>query len=859
MSVPARVRYRERQRLRAGDLRAEQDYLLGLAGRHNVGPHEWGIVRGLALTFEGNTLTVQPGLAIDGYGREIVVFEPVQIELDAQPAGKLVYLFACQRPHGSCGNAPNPRWRDVAKVMISLELLPVPETGSELALVRAAGLSCDVQPSPVLLGEIAQSTSGLEADLSNVRSTRLKAAQIVAPSGASVVKVGKGALGDQYHFRLASRIGTALSDRVAVDQDGNVNFWGDLIVTGSALAPIALNVAGEVLIIKALPSAGAQIRWRSYIDETTENNLVLEFRDLFKQRDLLVLPVGTNEGADNIPEIIKQFNATAKLVNVQLQPRNNGGDDNERFFRFALPNIPIPIPILHPQRPSNEGPAATGVKTKDNHDTDFRYQSPSIVFEPENPNVPHVFCGCDDEVEKLFVLPNGIGFRAGVAPPRVPARDVYSIKVGEDEQQHEQLRAALGNFEEGDLGRRFSVGSMQIENNAPEFNPWLIVRGNAAVELPGGQTDGNGLPFVMLDVKGTLRLPPVTPDPRDPVFKSLLLLTFLTGVLSHGASPVSITVTDLPTFVESGQDFVYTIQVTNQDFVQKLEDIKGTDRFIGHANTHSLNLPGTAIDPRANRSYVITHQPADFQGLDELSVDVFIEAQMGNRKVAGKITTTPPVPVIESPFIDLTMIPAEVPAGWSTPILIENRADRALTIVGNLVARGLGPDQQLQPTSTVLQASENTDTTTALLVPKNIAGNQNLEVELTYHWPAPPTNRTTKTTQAVLVTKLLAVSTVGTPVPNGAWTFGLEFSNTTGRQVRLLELKVTVTAPNEAPRVVNFELDEVIRNNQTFTQSGIDGIIGPSGTIETIDLQMSLRYRRKDWDPVVDSLSITIP
>lgn len=863
MSFLARVRYRERQPLRAADLQAEQDYLLGVDGRHNLGPHDWGIVRGLALTLAGNELTVHPGLAVDGYGREIAVFQPVRITLDAPPYGKYVYLFVCPRPQGGCGDKPNTRWRDTAQVILSDEL-PAPDTEPDLATARAAGLACDTPPWPILLGQFVQPLTDPHADLSNVRSTRVKAAQIVAPSGSSLVKIGTQGLGDPYQFRIASRVSGALTDRLTIDRDNNVTFWGDLIVTGSALAPVVLEVSGEILKITARPTAGAQIRWRSFADETG-SNFILEFRDVFKQRDVLALPVGSSR----VPDVVKRFNETSRLVTVVHTRRNAGNNIPITSPSHDITSPPAPIflfaaiviPFVEGQTRSTRAAVHATVQAVDNHDTDFRYESPTIVFEAEKPNAKPTFCGCSDSDEKLPVLPNGISFQAGAVPPKVAARDIYAIKVGQGEQQHEQLRAAIGTFEEGDLGRRFSVGSMRTDSQGPHFNPWLLVRGNGAVELPGGQVDGSGLPFTMIDVKGTLKLPVIKPDPRDPVFKSLLVLTFLTGVLSHGPSPVLVEVVNPPTFVETGQDFVYTIRVTNKDLVLDLKNIEGTDRFIGQVGTNQLNLPTAAIAHQSNTSYQITHHPIDFQNLSELSVDIFVVGNLENRKAGGKATISP-IPVIKSPFIDLTMILPEVPAGWSVPISVENLAERDLTITSNLTAKNLGADQSLQPDSTQLHALEMTSTT-PLQIPRDLSGSKNLEVEMKYRFNGQASDQTITARQAVLITKLLDATTVATPVAGSAWTFDLKLTNISGLVVRLKELKVTVTAPNETPKVFQFSfpgLGQRIGNGQTFTQAALDGIIAPTGTNVTVDLEMLLRYRLTDWDPVVDTLPpIIIP
>ena len=70
-----RVNYFERQFLRSQDFRDEQAYHIAMRRRHNVAHHSWGIVRGLELIANDEGLFIQPGLAIDGYGRELLLAE----------------------------------------------------------------------------------------------------------------------------------------------------------------------------------------------------------------------------------------------------------------------------------------------------------------------------------------------------------------------------------------------------------------------------------------------------------------------------------------------------------------------------------------------------------------------------------------------------------------------------------------------------------------------------------------------------------------------------------------------------------------------------------------------------------------
>lgn len=96
-----RTDYREGQLLRAEDLRDAQSHLRRLRQRHQRTAHGWGIVDGLQLTniireiekvgptgqrMAGSeeaqdtvNLRVSPGLAIDGFGRELVVAQPIEL------------------------------------------------------------------------------------------------------------------------------------------------------------------------------------------------------------------------------------------------------------------------------------------------------------------------------------------------------------------------------------------------------------------------------------------------------------------------------------------------------------------------------------------------------------------------------------------------------------------------------------------------------------------------------------------------------------------------------------------------------------------------------------------------------------
>lgn len=83
----SRVRYFDRQFLRAVDFQAEQTYERDARRRHVLAHHTWGIVVGFELVevaipnqTEFVDVVLQPGVAIDGFGRELVSYHPVRLD-----------------------------------------------------------------------------------------------------------------------------------------------------------------------------------------------------------------------------------------------------------------------------------------------------------------------------------------------------------------------------------------------------------------------------------------------------------------------------------------------------------------------------------------------------------------------------------------------------------------------------------------------------------------------------------------------------------------------------------------------------------------------------------------------------------
>lgn len=76
LAPPTRVNYFDRQFIRVADMADEQAYHIELRRRHNLAHHSWGIVLGLEiLKDQDGRPAVRPGIAVDGYGRELFLLQ----------------------------------------------------------------------------------------------------------------------------------------------------------------------------------------------------------------------------------------------------------------------------------------------------------------------------------------------------------------------------------------------------------------------------------------------------------------------------------------------------------------------------------------------------------------------------------------------------------------------------------------------------------------------------------------------------------------------------------------------------------------------------------------------------------------
>jgi hypothetical protein len=114
MEIDKRMNYFDRQFLRAKDFQAEQDYSIHRRRLHNKLMHSAGIAGEDQLSVKHsiteNTLTVQPGTALDEEGREIVLVNAVTLQLDKQPdiTGEGTYALYIEYAEQRTDASPDP-------------------------------------------------------------------------------------------------------------------------------------------------------------------------------------------------------------------------------------------------------------------------------------------------------------------------------------------------------------------------------------------------------------------------------------------------------------------------------------------------------------------------------------------------------------------------------------------------------------------------------------------------------------------------------------------------------------------------------------------------------------------------------
>ena len=317
----SRVRYRDGQLLRAADLLAEQAYRREQRRRHNVAQHGWGIVHGLRISATGAGVAVEPGIAIDGYGRELVLGGEQTVEereLSAVDAGCVaIWLILCSVPD----SAPGGGMRDEVRVYLSpcgdLSRAPaeVPPADRDYPPQLAVP---DRQLWPVFLEMVKADASGAWEPVNEDwrRSyASVNGWSVATPPGTARMRIGHELVSDRTRFAVAIPDATGQwIPHLAVDAEGRTRITGDLRVMdvehSSNLVVDSTGQSGPFGLVFAPPVVTPKkaMPWRIYRTLVEENGqqideLRIEILDPGKAgdpaRDLLAL--GHHDGATFVP------------------------------------------------------------------------------------------------------------------------------------------------------------------------------------------------------------------------------------------------------------------------------------------------------------------------------------------------------------------------------------------------------------------------------------------------------------------------------------------------------------------------------------------------------------------------------
>jgi hypothetical protein len=223
-----RPRFADGQVLSAGDLTAEQTYLIAARRRHLLSGHTPGIVFGLEPSLQNGVVTVSPGLAIDGAGRELIVSEATAARsAPAMPgSGSEIGIYVQYSLVAAAGGDPaHARLSEQADVFTG----PVSSDTTPVSDVTGLPDDASAPACPVLLGVVK--AGGMGFDLTGRTYAGAIGSAVSAPQGTSRLAFGRTG-------SLSVSVAEQTEPALRVDAAGT-SIAGDAAVDGSLAAAVA--------------------------------------------------------------------------------------------------------------------------------------------------------------------------------------------------------------------------------------------------------------------------------------------------------------------------------------------------------------------------------------------------------------------------------------------------------------------------------------------------------------------------------------------------------------------------------------------------------------------------------------------
>lgn len=521
-----RVHYRERQRLSADDLRLEQDYRLALGGRHVLAHHDWGVVRGLRLTVDaGGAHILTPGVAVDGYGREIVVTEDLPIDLAGLDQSKcwLILLHYCEDALHRCPGEPPARLRPRPVLAVSARYAEPQAAEPDFAHARAAG-AAGFAPWPVVVARYGAGCLPAK-DHARTRYVSHRAAQVVAPSARAFMQLGSANRRDFHHFLLSTADeGGALAKRIGIDRGGALHVWRPLHISGTAAAANLLVAKGVIMrVIAPIPAGlGAQLSIAGQVDD-----------------ELRTLTTSVRAGGWSAA-------ASADLKGSKVTLRFADGGLGSAGLLDAASGLPLSFSHGRKKLRARPPKAAAFEERPETLDA-------LLVIKNQRPDKSGSADPCDVDRARGgngLAHPSALRFEPAAGPQPAPqARAIYADSAA--------LLIAGGEGDDSDASTRVSVGGAI----ADKYHAIISMDGARGLNIraaPG--QDGNGT----LSVTGSVHLPPI--GPQDPLLPELLMLAYIGGLRRAGnlTNHLTITLSHLEGPPVEGAPLSYRIALSKQ-------------------------------------------------------------------------------------------------------------------------------------------------------------------------------------------------------------------------------------------------------------------------------------------------------
>jgi hypothetical protein len=241
--------FRDGRLLRTSDFVDEQAYHLSTHRQHNTTGHTWGIAAGLELLLVDGDMVVSPGVAVDGFGRDVVLSESRALDLrpfDQRGVDAVDVWVGYDRVDLPAAGDGVDAYLDSAAIQLTdaADVDPRRPPGVDPAdLVTIAGASSPDDPArrwPVYLGRVIRDLAHPEKPpvvqgddrpwigLVGAAVQTADAQEWLTFSGGAQPVVEVGLKGSPGRLRVTQPGGVELDGRLTVD--------GDLVLRGGSLS-----------------------------------------------------------------------------------------------------------------------------------------------------------------------------------------------------------------------------------------------------------------------------------------------------------------------------------------------------------------------------------------------------------------------------------------------------------------------------------------------------------------------------------------------------------------------------------------------------------------------------------------------